>query len=102
VGSRSFAQRALQVFGQQSAPDRARATGREFVAGFRAWLELGYQVRKGETAIWILAPLKIKERDRLSGEETGDTRILFHAVPVFDRAQVTAGEHAAPLEPRFA
>jgi hypothetical protein len=70
-----------------------------FVAGFRAWLELGYQVRKGEKAIWILAPLKIKERDRLSGEETGDTRTLFRAVPVFDRAQVTAGEHAAALEP---
>jgi hypothetical protein len=70
-----------------------------FVAGFRAWLELGYQVDKGEKAIWILAPLKIKERDRASGEETGETRILFRAVPVFDRAQVTAGEHATPLEP---
>ncbi len=58
-----------------------------FVAGFRAWLELGYQVDKGEKAIWILAPLKIKERDRLSGEETGDTRTLFRAVPVFDRAR---------------
>lgn len=70
-----------------------------FVAGFRAWLDLGYQVDKGERAIWILAPLKIKERDRASGEETGETRILFRAVPVFDRAQVTAGEHAPPLEP---
>jgi N-terminal domain of anti-restriction factor ArdC len=70
-----------------------------FVAGFRAWLELGYQVRKGEKAIWILAPPKIKERDRVSGEETGETRTLFRAVPVFDREQVVAGEHAAPLEP---
>ena len=70
-----------------------------FVAGFRAWLELGYQVRKGEKAIWILAPLTIKKRDRVSGEETGETRTLFRAVPVFDRAQVTAGEHATPLEP---
>jgi hypothetical protein len=70
-----------------------------FVAGFRAWLELGYQVRKGEKAIWILAPLKIKERDRVSGEETGEIRTLFRAVPVFNRAQVMAGEHAAPLEP---
>jgi hypothetical protein len=42
--------------------------------------------------------LKVKERDRLSGE-TGDTRTLFRAVPVFDRAQVTAGEHATALEP---
>ena len=70
-----------------------------FVAGFRAWLDLGYQVDKGEKAIWILAPLKIKERDRASGEEIGETRIVFRAVPVFDRAQVTAGEHATPLEP---
>ena len=60
-----------------------------FVAGFRSWLELGYQVGKGEKAIWILAPLKIKERDRASGEETGETRTVFRAVPVFDRAQVT-------------
>jgi hypothetical protein len=69
-----------------------------FVAGFRSWLELGYQVRKGEKAIWILAPLKIKDRDRVSGEETGETRTLFRAVPVFDRAQVTAGENATPLD----
>jgi len=70
-----------------------------FVAGFRSWLELGYQVRKGEKAIWILAPLGIKDRDRVSGEETRETRTLFRAVPVFDRGQVTAGENAAPLEP---
>ena len=70
-----------------------------FVAGFRAWLELGCQVGKGEKAIWILAPLTIKERDRVSGEETGETRALFRAVSLFDRAQVTAGEHATPLDP---
>jgi N-terminal domain of anti-restriction factor ArdC len=51
-----------------------------FVAGFRAWLELGYQVRKGEKAIWILAPPKIKERDRVSGEETGETRTLAEVI----------------------
>jgi hypothetical protein len=44
-------------------------------------------------------PLKIKEREPASGEETGETRTLFRAVPVFDRGQVTAGEHATPLEP---
>ena len=42
--------------------------------------------------------MKIKERDRASGEETGETRTVFRAVPVFDRAQVTAGEHAVALE----
>jgi hypothetical protein len=30
-----------------------------FVAGFKAWLELGYCVRKGEHAIWIFAPIVV-------------------------------------------
>jgi hypothetical protein len=56
-------------------------------------------VNRGEKAIWILAPLKLKDRDRVSGEETGEIRTLFRAVPVFDRAQVTTGENATPLQP---
>jgi hypothetical protein len=70
-----------------------------FVAGFHAWRELGYAVGKGERAIWILAPMKLKERDRVSGEETGETRTFFRAVPVFDRSQVNPGENAADLKP---
>ena len=35
-----------------------------FVAGFNAWLRLGYAVRKGERAVAIIAPLPIKERDK--------------------------------------
>jgi len=70
-----------------------------FVAGFHAWRALGYAVRKGERAIWILAPMKVKERDRVSGEETGESKTFFRAVPVFDRSQVTAGENATGLEP---
>jgi hypothetical protein len=69
-----------------------------FVAGFRAWLELGYRVRKGERAIWIFAPMKVEERDALTREETGKTRTLFRAVPVFDFSQVDAGENPTPLE----
>jgi N-terminal domain of anti-restriction factor ArdC len=34
------------------------------VCGFRAWLELGYQVREGEKAIWILAPMTVKDPRR--------------------------------------
>ena len=62
-----------------------------FVAGFKAWLKLGYCVRKGETAIRIVAPLPIKERDQSTGEQTGDTRMLFQ-----DRVRVRsrAGRHA--------
>jgi antirestriction factor ArdC-like protein len=56
-----------------------------FVAGFKAWLALGYCVRKGETAIRIIAPMPIKDRDddRSSDEQT-QTRLLFKAVSVFD------------------
>jgi hypothetical protein len=72
-----------------------------FVAGFRAWLKLGYCVRKGEKAIRIIAPLPVKERDRGTGEETGETLVLFKTVFVFDRAQVDPinGVEQAPLQP---
>jgi hypothetical protein len=72
-----------------------------FVAGFKAWLRLGYAVRKGERAIAIIAPLPLKERDRVSGEESGETRLLFKTVFVFDRSQVDPieGVEQAPLEP---
>jgi antirestriction factor ArdC-like protein len=71
-----------------------------FVAGFRAWLKLGYCVRKGEKAIRIIAPLPVKERDRATGDETGETRVLFKTVFVFDRAQVDPidGIEPVPLE----
>lgn len=72
-----------------------------FVAGFKAWLHLGYCVKKGERAIAISAPLPIKERDKLTGEDTGDTRLLFKTVFVFDRAQVAPLPTGTPtpLEP---
>jgi len=72
-----------------------------FVAGFKAWLELGYCVRKGEKAIRIIAPMPIKERDRATGEETGQTITLFKAVFVFDAQQVDPLPSGQPtlLEP---
>jgi len=72
-----------------------------FVAGFKAWLQLGYAVRRGERAIAIIAPLPLKQRDRVSGEETGETRLLFKTVFVFDRSQVDPidGAEQAPLQP---
>ncbi|MBV9196642.1 MAG: DUF1738 domain-containing protein [Solirubrobacterales bacterium] len=62
-----------------------------FVCGFRAWLQLGYQVRKGEKAIWILAPLTVKrakDADESADEAGEERRVFFRAVPVFDRSQV--------------
>jgi hypothetical protein len=47
----------------------ARRITPTYVAGFRAFLALHRCVRKGETAIKILAPVAVKERD-----DTGDER----------------------------
>jgi len=59
------------------------------VAGFHAWRKLGRHVRKGEKAIWVLAPMVYK-RDAEAGD---DDRVIrgFKYVPVFDVAQ-TDGE----------
>jgi antirestriction protein ArdC len=54
----------------------ARGITPTYVAGFRAFLDLNRCVRKGETAIRILAPFTVKERDA-DGEETGETRTFF-------------------------
>jgi hypothetical protein len=72
-----------------------------FAAGFKAWLRLGYAVRKGERAIAIIAPLPVKDRDGLTAEEAGKTVMLFKTVFVFDRAQVDPidGREQAPLGP---
>ena len=66
------------------------------VAGFRAWQGLGRQVRKGERAIRIMAPMSVKRENVDTGEVE---RIpFFRAVPVFDVAQ-TDGE-PLPEAPR--
>jgi hypothetical protein len=71
------------------------------VAGFKAWLELGYCVRKGERAIRILAPMPVKPKQPADAESDDRARLLFRVVPVFDRSQVDPldGRDQAPLEP---
>jgi len=71
------------------------------VAGFRAWLKLGYCVRKGEKAIRIVAPMPITKRDTEADDTDDETRVLFKGVAVFDRSQVALihGLPQAPLEP---
>jgi hypothetical protein len=66
-----------------------------FVAGFKAWLSLGYFVKKSERAIRIIAPMPA-QRDRDTGEDSDETRILFKTVFVFDRAQVAALPNGEP------
>jgi len=64
------------------------------VAGFRAWRQLDRQVRKGEKAIWILAPVTRKRGDDAADDDDdGDgKRILaFKPACVFDISQ-TDGE----------
>jgi hypothetical protein len=77
-----------------------------YVCGFRTWLTLGYQVRKGEKAIRIMAPLPIKidpeAANTATGKDGGETkrRMLFRVVPVFDRCQVDPipGDSPTPLD----
>lgn len=67
------------------------------IAGFRKWIELDRQVRKGERSIKIMAPMTYKGKDDNGDDET---RVYFRAVPVFDIAQ-TDGEPlpTIPSEP---
>ena len=72
------------------------------VAGYRAWQELGRQVRKGETAIYIFAPSFRKRRKQArpedeAGEVDGEdeaARVLayFVPVPVFDVSQTEGAD----------
>jgi hypothetical protein len=76
----------------------------QHVAGFRAWLNLGRCVRKGETALRILAPMTITQRDR-NGTDTDERRVFFRTTFVFELSQteplpgVERVPLSAPCEP---
>jgi N-terminal domain of anti-restriction factor ArdC/IrrE N-terminal-like domain len=61
------------------------------VAGFNTWRSLGRSVRKGEKAIWILAPIKRKagNDDDTPDEQRENVRVItgFRPAAVFDIAQ---------------
>jgi len=84
-------------FGNQLLIAMARPTATR-VAGFRAWLKLGYAVQRGERAIkvWAPCPPSRKQLERWR-QEGGDAdqhpRTHFRLVPVFAQDQV------APLPP---
>jgi antirestriction protein ArdC len=78
------------------------------VASFRAWLALGYCVRKGEKALRIWAPVPPSKRSiekwKVEGARPEDApKTHFRLVPVFDRSQVEplpdSPNGPAPLEP---
>jgi len=71
------------------------------VGGFRAWLKLGRCVRKGEVALWVMAPMAIKQRDAEREEAGEEKRVFFRSVPVFELSQTEPlpGVEPEPLEP---
>jgi hypothetical protein len=69
------------------AQQRHEAT---YISGFNAWKKHNRFVRKGEKAIWILAPMVYKQTDEKTDEEQKVIR-GFKWVPVFDIAS-TDGE----------
>ena len=65
------------------------------VAGFRAWLKLGYAVRRGERALRIWVPLPpskaaLEAWERAGADPASRPRTRFKLGPVFDRSQVDA------------
>jgi len=71
------------------------------IAGFNAWRKMGRFVRKGEKAIWILAPMVYKQDSEAEGAEALRVIRGFKAVPVFDAAQ-TDGEELPTVCTRLA
>jgi antirestriction protein ArdC len=72
------------------------------VAGFRAWLKLGYAVRRGEHAIHIWMPVPPSKKQLAEWKANGGNpdekpRTRFRLGPVFDRSQVE--ELPPPAEP---
>ncbi len=55
-------------------------------AGYVTWQERGYQVRKGEKAIYIIAPHE--KTKQTEGDQEDSRSIGFHRTPVFDISQV--------------
>jgi predicted DNA-binding transcriptional regulator AlpA len=77
------------------------------IAGYRKWQELGRQVRKGERAITILAPVVYRqsadgEASRESTEQQSDLKVVraFRTASVFDVAQ-TDGEPLPEIATRL-
>jgi antirestriction protein ArdC len=85
---------------QSQLPTASRA------AGFHTWRSLGRSVRRGERAIWILAPItkRLAVDGHASNADPKDAKqviVSFRAVPVFDVAQ-TDGDPLPQVANRLA
>ena len=78
----SFAN-TLLIQGQMSTATR--------VAGFHAWRSMGRNVRRGEHASWILAPVTRRRDEDAAADADKEPKsrvaIAFRVVPVFDMSQ---------------
>ncbi len=83
--------------------------GTEDARGYKQWQDAGRYVKKGARSIHILAPMtrKIKEEDKLTGEEVEKVIITgYRPIPVF-RYEDTEGDplphysYAPPTRPTF-
>jgi hypothetical protein len=72
------------------------------VAGYKAWQAMGRQVRRGEQALWVLAPVKYKEEveDEKTGEKGSAVRVRgFKPASVWDISQTDGPELPTPPKP---
>lgn len=83
---RSYSARNILLIATQR-PDATR------VASYSTWKRLGRQVRKGEKALYIVAPLRPAEKD-----EEDTVPFGFRYVPVFDISQTEGDPLANPCE----
>lgn len=67
-----------------------------YVAGYKTWQKMKRYVKKGESGIPILAPIKIKENSTEGEESEDNSRLYFRVVYVFDISQ-TEGEDIPTL-----
>lgn len=77
--------------------------GATYVAGYATWRTMAREVRRGERAIWILAPVRLARRATHRGEgptteEAERERALvgFRPVAVFDLSQTEGAELPPP------
>ena len=87
LGNLVLAHYQLQMMGYKE--------GLELLAPYKRWNKINRNVRKGEKAVYILAPI-FKEIKNEEGEVI-DKKMWFKKVPVFDLQQ-TEGE---PFEPNY-
>ncbi len=93
MGTRTVTGRARAPVDLEPSARRARATGCHVRRGVQHAASAGLCGPEAERAVAIIAQLPVKERDRMTGEETGDTMMLFKTVFVFDRlSRVRSGD----------